>query len=76
LDRSELEVDLFTGNVHTLYALRHTAICMRISNSHGKVNIFNLAKNDGTSAGQIERFYARLLPLSKEMERNLLSFGE
>jgi hypothetical protein len=49
---------------------------MRIINSEGRVNIFNLAKNDGTSAGQIERFYARLLPLSKEMERNLLSFGE
>ena len=43
--------------------------------SEGKVNIFNLAKNAGTSVDQIERFYARNLPLSKEMARNLQSFG-
>jgi hypothetical protein len=28
-----------------------------------KVNIFNLAKNAGTSVEQIERFYAKHLPL-------------
>jgi hypothetical protein len=49
---------------------------MRIINSHGKVNIFNLAKNAGTSVDQIERFYARFLPLSKEMALNLQSFGD
>ena len=38
-------------------------------------NIFNLAKNAGTSVEQIERFYARNLPLSAEMARNLQSFG-
>jgi len=68
--------DPFTGKAHTLYSLRHTAICMRIVNSHGKVNIFNLAKNAGTSVEQIERFYAKHLPLSKELARNLQSFGE
>jgi hypothetical protein len=36
---------------------------MRIILSHGQVNIFNLAKNAGTSVEQIERFYARNLPL-------------
>ena len=71
-----IEVDTPTGKAHTLYSLRHTAICMRIINSEGKVNIFNLAKNAGTSVDQIERFYARFLPLSKEMARNLQSFGE
>ena len=40
-----------------------------------QVNIFNLAKNAGTSVEQIERFYARNLPLSAEMARNLQSFG-
>ena len=30
------------------------------------MNIFNLAKNAGTSVEQIERFYARNLPLSPE----------
>ena len=76
LDRGDLQIDPFTGKEHTLYSLRHTAICMRIINSEGKVNIFNLAKNAGTSVEQIERFYARHLPLSKEMARNLQSFGE
>ncbi len=65
----------FTGMQHSLYSLRHTAICMRIILSEGKVNIFNLAKNAGTSVAQIERFYARNLPLSAEMARNLHEFG-
>ena len=76
LDKTGLEVDPYTQKKHTLYSLRHTAICMRIINSHGKVNIFNLAKNAGTSVDQIERFYAKYLPLSKEMAINLQSFGE
>jgi hypothetical protein len=42
----------------------------------GKVNIFNLAKNAGTSVDQIERFYARNLPLSREMAINFQSFGD
>ena len=75
MERSGLKVDKSTGKTHTLYSLRHTAICMRIINSEGQVNIFNLAKNAGTSVDQIERFYARFLPLSKEMARNLQSFG-
>ena len=47
-----------------------------ITLSRGQVNIFNLAKNAGTSVNQIERFYARNLPLSREMAKNLRSFGE
>ncbi len=46
---------------HTVYSLRHCAICMRIILSHGQVNVFNLAKNAGTSVEQIERLYARNL---------------
>lgn len=76
MEEADLQIDPFTGKAHTLYSLRHTAICMRIVNSHGKVNIFNLAKNAGTSVEQIERFYAKHLPLSKELARNLQSFGE
>jgi hypothetical protein len=49
---------------------------MRIIISQGQVNIFNLAKNAGTSVEQIERFYARNLPLSAEMALNLHSMGE
>jgi hypothetical protein len=61
---------------HSLYSLRHTAICMRLILSRGKVNIYTLAKNAGTSVNQIERFYARNLPISAELVRNLQSFGE
>ena len=44
---------------------------MRITKSLGNVNIFNVAKNAGESVNQIERFYAKYLPLSKGMARNL-----
>jgi hypothetical protein len=75
LDKAAIKHDPFTNQDHTIYSLRHTAICMRIILSEGQVNIFNLAKNAGTSVDQIERFYARHLPLSKEMAKNLQSFG-
>ena len=48
---------------------------MRIILSHGQVNIFNLARNAGTSVKSIERFYARNLPLSAEMAKNIQSYG-
>ena len=75
LEKAGIKHDPFTSTDHSVYSLRHTAICMRIILSHGQVNIFNLAKNAGTSVEQIERFYARNLPLSAEMARNLQSFG-
>lgn len=67
LVRADLETDKPTGKRHTLYSLRHTPLCMRIVKSKGGVNIFTLAKNAGTSVDQIERFYARHLPVSKEL---------
>lgn len=76
LKQGNIQTDEPMGKQHTLYSLRHTAICMRIIKSEAKVNIFNLAKNAGTSVDQIERFYARFLPLSKEMARNLQIFGD
>jgi hypothetical protein len=76
LTRAGLETDIHTGERHMLYSLRHTALCMRIVNSQGKVNIFTLAKNAGTSVEQIERFYARHLPMSPELWHNLQSFGD
>jgi hypothetical protein len=39
------------------------------------VNIYSLAKNAGTSVNQIERFYAKRLPISRELMENLQSFG-
>jgi hypothetical protein len=44
--------------------------------SGGKVNIYTLAKHAGRSVAQIERFYARHLPLSAELVRNLQTFGD
>ena len=76
LELTNLKFDPITSTYRSVYCLRHTAICMRIIQSHGKVNIFNLAKNAGTSVEQIERFYAKHLPLSGEMAKNLQSFGE
>jgi hypothetical protein len=76
LERTDLKHDFMTNSNRSVYSLRHTAICMRIILSHSQVNIFNLAKNAGTSVNQIERFYARNLPLSREMAKNLQSFGK
>ena len=75
LERANIKHDPVTDTDHTVYSLRHTAICMRIILSEGRVNIFNLAKNAGTSVEQIERFYAKHLPMSKEMAKNLHLFG-
>jgi len=71
-----IQIDAATGQPHTIYSLRHTAICMRLVLSHGKVNIYTLAKNAGTSVDQIERFYTKYLPLSPELVRNLHVFGD
>lgn len=76
LKRADLEHDKHTGKKFSLYSLRHTAICMRLVNSKGKINIYVLASNAGTSVDQIERFYAKYLPVSKDLVLNLQSFGD
>ena len=76
LKRCRMKQNPLFEYTHSLYSLRHTAICMRLVLSKGKVNIYTLAKNAGTSVNQIERFYARHLPISPELVRNLQSFGE
>jgi hypothetical protein len=76
LDVTKLKHDPDTTTPRTMYSLRHTAICMRLVNSKGKVNVYTLAKNAGTSVDQIERFYAKRLPISNELMENLHSFGE
>ena len=76
MEETELKKDAVLQTDRTIYSLRHTAICMRLVLSEGKVNIFTLAKNAGTSVNQIERFYTRNLPISAELVKNLQSFGE
>ncbi len=75
MEIAKLKTDPFTGQKYSLYSLHHPAICMRIILSEGQVNIFNLAKNAGTSFDQIERFYARNLPLTGELAKTLQSFA-
>lgn len=76
LARTGLKFDPVTNTSRSMYCLRHTAICLRIIKSEGKVNIYNLAKTAGTSVDQIERFYTYALPASAEMARNLQSMGD
>lgn len=75
LRRAHLRRDDYAGVNHSLYSLRHTALCMRLVLSHGKVNIFNLATSAGTSVDQLQRFYLKKLPPSAELARNLQTFG-
>ena len=44
---------LSTNAERSIYSLPHTAICMRLVLLHGRVNIYSLAKNAGTSVNQI-----------------------
>jgi integrase len=53
------------------YSLRHYALQSRLSSSNGKVNIYTLAKNAGTSVDQLERFYLKNMAPTKEMIENL-----
>jgi hypothetical protein len=76
LEETGLKMDAALQSQRTIYSLRHTAICMRIILSQGRVNIFNRAKNAGTCVNQIERFYARHLPLLAKMAKTQQSFGE
>ena len=76
LKKASLDPDDLTSGTHTLYSLRHTSICMRLVNSRGKINVFTLAKNAGTSVEQIHRFYAKQLPIADDLIKNLQSFGE
>jgi hypothetical protein len=76
LEQADLMTDPYTNQKHTMYSFRHTAICMRLVNSKGKVNIYTLAKNAGTSVEMIEKNYARKLPIAGELVENLQSFGD
>jgi hypothetical protein len=55
LDKSELKLDR-DGNRRTAYSLRHTYICMRLIEG---ADIYQIAKNCGTSVEMIEKFLRR-----------------
>lgn len=76
LERTNLKKDIFTGQTHSMYSLRHTCLCMRLVLSEGRVNIFALAKNSGTSVEMLQNFYLKNLPNTAELARNLQSYGK
>lgn len=63
------------GNDRSPYSLRHYALQTRLVKSDGKVNIYWLAENAGTSVEQLERFYLKNLAPSSAKVRNIQSFG-
>jgi len=64
------------GNDRSPYSLRHYALQTRLVKSDGKVNIYWLAENAGTSVDQLERFYLKNLAPSTAKVRNIQSFGD
>ena len=74
LDQSNLRTDSF-GTRRTPYGLRHYSLQTRLRMSKGKVNIYWLAKNAGTSVEQLERFYLKNMELNDEIVQNLQTFG-
>jgi hypothetical protein len=76
LKRAGLKHDPYSGHKHSLYSLRHTCLCMRLVNSKGKINVFALAKNAGTSVDMLQKHYLKNLPNSEDLARNIQSFGD
>jgi len=63
------------GEIRTAYALRHYSLQTRLRKSGGKVNIYLLAKNAGTSVDQLERFYLNKMEMTAEERLNLQISG-
>jgi hypothetical protein len=64
------------GNPRSPYSLRHFALQSRLRGSGGRVNVYLLAKNAGTSVEQLERFYLKNMELSAEQVENLQTMGD
>lgn len=75
LDKAGIKFDS-NGNARSPYSLRHFALQSRLRSSKGKVNIYWLAKNAGTSVEQLERFYLKNMELSAEQVENLQTLGD
>jgi hypothetical protein len=73
LETHNLKLDQ-DGQPRTTYSLRHYALQTRLNKSGGKVNIYDLARNAGTSVNQLERFYLKRMKVSKKQRENLNRF--
>ena len=58
LTRAKVEDDPISGMKHTIYSLRHTAICMRIILSEGQVNVFQ-SRKERRDVGRSDRALLR-----------------
>lgn len=74
LDEAKLKTD--NGNARSPYSLRHYALQTRLRKSEGKVNIYWLAENAGTSVEQLERFYLMRMEPTGERVRNIQAFED
>jgi len=70
LEKADLKEDQ-DGNLRSPYSLRHYSLQRRLRKSGGRINIYSLAKNAGTSVEQLERFYLRNMELPPAMIKNL-----
>ena len=73
LETHNLKLDK-DGQPRTTYSMRHYALQTRLNKSGGKVNIYDLARNAGTSVNQLERFYLKRMKVSKKQRENLNRF--
>ena len=73
LDTDGLKLDQ-DGQPRTTYSLRHYALQKSLYKTSGKVNIYNLVRNAGTSVNQLERFYLKRMKVSKKQRENLNYF--
>ena len=73
LDTHGFKLDL-DGQPRTTYSLFHYELQTRLNKSGGKVNIYDLARNAGTSVNQLERFYLKRMKVSKKQRENLNRF--
>jgi hypothetical protein len=73
LDNHGLKLDQ-DGQPRTTYSLRHYALQTRLNKSGGKVNIYDLARNAGTSVNQLERFYLKRMKVSQKQRERLNRF--
>ena len=63
------------GNPRSFYSLRHYALQTRLRKSGGAINIYEFAKNAGTSVNQLERFYLKFIERSPAQIKNLQTFA-
>ena len=63
------------GNPRSLYSLRHYALQIRMIKSGGDINIYEFAKNAGTSVNQLEKFYLKFMERSPAQVRSLQVFA-